>query len=161
MAGEISTNPAWRARRRRIVLPPLLIGLVLLVLAGWAYAQQTASARRAVTTTAVIEELHQGPFREEETGQRTSTMSAAVRYQVDGADIRTQLRLGECGPTRCPPYQRGDRVAVAYNPDKVTDAGLAAYRSGRYPLPGALVLTLVVLGGLCLLVAVVSLVVGP
>jgi len=42
MAGEISTNPAWRARRRRKVLGPLLLGLTLLALAGWAYRQLCA-----------------------------------------------------------------------------------------------------------------------
>jgi Protein of unknown function (DUF3592) len=138
MAGEISTNPAWRARRRRKVLRRLLLGLTLLALAGWAYADQTAATRRAVTTTAVIEEVHQGPFHDTETGQRTFEVLGTVRYQVDGAGVRTRVTLvrGCDGSARClRRYQPGDRVAVAHDPDHPSGAALAIDRHGRWPVP--------------------------
>jgi hypothetical protein len=161
MARGIGTNPAWRARRRRVVLPPGLLAVTLLALAGWAYANQTAAARRAISTTAVIEDLGQGPGRESQTGARTVALWGTVRYQVNGSDVRARVVLGECRGARCPSYRRGDRVTVAYDPDRVTDAGLLAYRGGRYPMPDARVVILAALGGLCLLVAVFYLVHGP
>jgi hypothetical protein len=90
--------------------------VTLLALAGWAYANQTAAARRAVATPAVIEEVHQGPGRESQTGERTAAQWGTVRYQVDGANVRAQVGLGVCGTAGCPPYKWGDRVTVAYNP---------------------------------------------
>lgn len=165
MAGKISTNPAWRARRRRKVLPPLLIGVTLLALAGWAYATQRASSRRAVTTTAAIEEVHQGPFHDDtQTGQRTFEVLGTVRYQVDGADVRATVTLvrGCDGGTLClRGYQPGDQVAVAYDPDHTSDAALAIDRHGRYPVPGKGVLLLGLLAGLFLVAAIVNLILGP
>jgi hypothetical protein len=164
MAGEISTNPAWRARRRRKVLGPLLLGLTLLALVGWAYAAQTAATRRAVTTTAVIQEVHQGPFHDSETGQRTFEMLGTVRYQVDGTGVRATVTLGRgCdGSARClRRYQSGDQVAVAYDPDHTGDAALAIDRHGRWPLPGRVVLLLGLLAGLFLAAAIVGFVLGP
>jgi Protein of unknown function (DUF3592) len=163
MAGKVSTNPAWRARRRRKVLPPLLIGVILLALAGWAYADQTASTRRAVTTTAVIEEVHQGPFHDSQTGERSYELLGKVRYQVEGADVRATVTLGRCGGTTVclRRYQPGDRVAVAYDPSNATDIALAIDRHGRYPVPAGRVLILAMLAGGCLLVAILNLVLGP
>jgi hypothetical protein len=155
VAGKISTNPAWRARRRRTLLPPLLLAMALLALAGWAYANQTAAARRAIPTPAVIEEVRQGPSHESQTGERTAPQWGTVRYQVDGANVRAQVGLGWCGTAGCPPYKRGDRVTVAYDPRNVNDAELTVYRGGRYPIPGAWVLILGTLGGLCLLAVIV------
>jgi Protein of unknown function (DUF3592) len=161
MAGAIGTNPAWRARRRRVVLPPLLLAVTLLALAGWAYANQTTAARHAISTTAVIEDLGQGPGHESQTGERTAAQWGTVRYQVNGSDVRARVGLGECRSAWCPPYHRGDRVTVAYHPDRVTDAELVAYRGGRYPVPDARVVILGALGGLCLLVVIFYLVHGP
>jgi Protein of unknown function (DUF3592) len=165
MAGEISTNPAWRARRRRRMLLPLLIGVTLLALAGWAYATQTATTRRAVTTTAVIQEVHQGPFHDDaQTGSRTFEMLGTVRYQVDGANVRATVTLVRTcdGSTLCVRrYQPGDQVAVAYDPDHTSDAALAIDRHGRYPVPGKGVLLLGLLAGLFLAAATVIFVLGP
>lgn len=164
MAGEISTNPAWRARRRRKVLGPLLLGLTLLTLAGWAYAAQTAGLRRAVTATAVIQEVHQGPFHDTQTGERTFEVLGTVRYQVDGTGVRATVTLvrGCDGSARClHRYQPGDQVAVAYDPDHTGEAALATDRHGRWPLPGPVVLLLGLLAGLFLTAAIVSFVLGP
>jgi hypothetical protein len=163
VAGEISTNPAWRARRRRRVLGPLLLGLTLLALAGWAYAAQAAATRRAVTTTAVIDEVHQGPFHDSQTGERTFEVVGAVRYVVDGTAVRATVTLvRRCdGSALClRRYQPGDQVAVAYDPDRTSDAALAIDRHGRYPLPGPLVLVLGLLAGLSLTAAIVVFVLG-
>jgi uncharacterized protein DUF3592 len=164
MAGEISTNPAWRARRRRKVLGPLLGGLTLLALAGWAYAAQTAGSRRAVTAIAVVQEVHQGPFRDTQTGERPFEVLGTVRYQVDGTGVRATVTLvrGCDGSARClRRYQPGDQVAVAYDPDHPGEAALAIDRHGRWPLPGPVVLLLGLLAGLSLTAAIVSLVLGP
>jgi len=164
MAGEISTNPAWRARRRRKVLRPLLLGLTLLALAGWAYAAQTAGLRRAVTTTGVIQEVHQSPFHDTQTGERTFEVLGTVRYQVDGGGVHATVTLvrGCDGNALClRRYQPGDQVAVAYDPDHPSEAALAIERHGRWPLPGRLVLLLGLLAGLFLAAAVVTFVLGP
>jgi hypothetical protein len=138
--------------------------VTLLAFAGWAYAAQTASTRRAVTTTAVIEEVHHGPFQDTQTGERTFDVRGRVRYQVDGTDLRatvTLVRGCDASPVCLHRYQAGHQVAVAYDPDHPSDAALGIDGHGRYPVPGRLVLLLRLLAGLFLASAIVSFVLGP
>jgi hypothetical protein len=62
----------------------LMIGLLLLGLAAWRLASRTAFADRAVTATAVIDDVDQGPFLQSQDVQRSFTAYATVRYGVDG-----------------------------------------------------------------------------
>jgi hypothetical protein len=164
MADKISTNPAWRARRRRKMLLPLLIGVTLLALAGWAYATQTSFARHAVTTTAAVQEVHQGPFHDSQTGRRTFAVLGTVRYQVDQVDVRATVTLvAHCdgSPPCLRRYQPGDQVAVAYDPDHPREAVPAIGRPVRYPAPAEPVVLLIILACMFLGAAIAIYVLGP
>ena len=144
---------AWHARRRRILL---MIGLLLFALAAWRFASRTAFADRAVTATAVIDDLSQGPFLASEDGRRSFTVYATVRYDVDGT--LTQGRVALSGPSR---HRRGDRIAVAYDPQQVSSVDLASRVVGRHPLLDRWVLALVLTGVVFLTAAAVDMVRGP
>jgi hypothetical protein len=149
----------WRPRRRRILL---LIGLLLLALAAWRLASRTAFADRAVTATAVIDDLSQGPFLASEDGRRSFTVYATVRYDVDGTLTRGRVALSGCRGGDCPARrQRGDTITVAYDPQQVTSVDLASRVVGRHPLLDPWVLALVLMGVTFLVVAAVNQVRGP
>jgi Protein of unknown function (DUF3592) len=159
MASNGSPDRAtWRPRRGRILL---LIGLLLLALAAWRFAGRTAFADRAVTATAVIDDLSQGPFLQSEDGRRSFTVYATVRYDVDGTPTQGRIALSGCRDT-CPARrQRGDTITVAYDPRQVTSVDLASRVVGRHPLLDPWVLALVLMGVTFLVVAAVNQVRGP
>ena len=160
MASNGSPDRAtWRPRRGRILL---LIGLLLLALAAWRLASRTAFADRAVTATAVIDDLSQGPFLQSEDGRRSFTVYATVRYDVDGTLTRGRVALSGCRGGACPARrQRGDTITVAYDPQQVTSVDLASRVVGRHPLLDPWVLSLVLMGVTFLVVAAVNQVRGP
>jgi hypothetical protein len=159
MANSGSPDHAtWHPRRRRILL---MIGLLLFALAGWRFASRTAFADRAVTATAVIDDLSQGPFLQAEDGRRSFTVYATVRYDVDGTLTRGRVALSGCRGA-CPArHRRGDTVAVAYDPQQVNRVDLASRVVGRHPLLDPWVLALVLMGVSFLVAAAVNLVQGP
>ena len=152
-------HTSWHPRRRRILL---LIGLLLLALAAWRFASRTAFADRAVTTTAVIDDLSQGPFLQSEDGRRSFTVYATVRYEVDGTLTQGRVVLSGCRGGACPArHQRGETITVAYDPQQVTSVDLASRVVGRHPLLDPWVLALVLLGVSFLVAAAVNMVRGP
>jgi hypothetical protein len=141
----------WHPRRGRILL---MIGLLLLGLAGWRFAGRAAFAGRAVIATAVIEDVAQGPFVAAEDVRRSFTVYAIVRYEVDGTLVRGRVALGGCRGGVCPArYERGDTVTVAYDPRRVSSVDLAGRVVGRHPLLDRWVLALLLVGVLLLVVA--------
>jgi hypothetical protein len=116
-----------------------------------------------VPATAVIEEIHQGPFQESQEGEQTFELLGRVRYQIDGTDVRVTVTLGRCGGTAlCPPLPAGRPGRRRLRPDNTThDAVLAKGRHGRYPAPDGRSLILGALAGAFLLLAIVNLVSGP
>jgi hypothetical protein len=149
----------WHPRRRRILL---MIGLLLFALAAWRLASRTAFADRAVTATAVIDDVDQGPFLQSEDGRRSFTVYATVRYEVDGTLTQGRVVLSGCRGGACPArHQRGDTIAVAYDPQQVTSVDLASRVVGRHPLLDPWVLALVLMGVSFLVAATVNLVRGP
>jgi hypothetical protein len=93
----------WRPRRRRILL---MIGLPLLGLAAWRFASRAAFADRAVTATAVIEDVSQGPFLASEDVRRSFAAYAIVRYERDGT-----LAQARCAQ-RLPPWRLPSQVSA-------------------------------------------------
>jgi Protein of unknown function (DUF3592) len=160
MASNASPDRAsWRPRRRRILL---MIGLLLLAFAAWRFAGRTAFADRAVTATAVIDDLSQGPFLASEDGRRSLTVYAAVRYEVDGTLTQGRVALSGCRGGACPArHRRGDTITVAYDPQQVTSVDLASRVVGRHPLLDPWVLALVLIGVSLLVAAAVNQVRGP
>jgi hypothetical protein len=149
-------HTSWHPRRRRILL---LIGLLLLALAAWRFASRTAFADRAVTTTAVIDDLSQGPFLQSEDGRRSFTVYATVRYEVDGTLTQGRVALSGCRGGACPArHQRGETITVAYDPQRVNSVDLASRVVGRHPLLDPPVLALVLMGVSFLVAAAVSMV---
>jgi hypothetical protein len=147
---------AWHARRRRIVLLPMLIGLLLFALAAWRLASRTAFADRAVTATAVIHDVHQAPLQAED-GQRSFTAYAIVHYDVDGTLARGRVALSGCRRGACPSSrQRGETVTIAYDSQQVDSVDLASRVVGRHPLLDPWVLALVLMGVLFLVAAAVN-----
>jgi hypothetical protein len=166
MASNGSADRAgWHARRRRIVQIPMMIGLLLFALAAWRLASRTAFADRAVTATAVIDDVDQGPFLQSEDGQRSFTAYATVRYQVDGTLTQGRVALSGCRRGGCPSrHLRGETVTIAYDPQQVDSVDLASRVVGRHPLLDPGVLALVLMGVVFLVAAAVnavSLVLGP
>ena len=153
-----SDRATWHPRWRRILL---MIGLLLLAFAAWRLASRAAFADRAVTATAVIDDLSQGPFLQSEDGRRSLTVYASVRYEVDGtlAQGRVALsgRRGACPARR----QRGDTITVAYDPRQVNRVDLASRVVGRHPLLDPWVLALVLMCVSLLVAAAVNQVRGP
>jgi len=166
MASNPSPDRAtWHSRRRRIVLIPMMIGLLLFSLATWRFASRTAFAHRAVTTTAVIDDAYQGPFLTSEDGQRSFTVYATVHYDVDGTLTQGRVALSGCRSGACPSsHQRGDTITIAYDPQQVNNVDLASRVVGRPPLLDPWVLALVLMGVIFLVAAavnMVNLVLGP
>jgi Protein of unknown function (DUF3592) len=155
----------WHSRRRRIVQIPMLIGLLLLALAAWRVASRTALAHRAVTATAVIHDVHQGPFLQAEDGQRSFTAYATVRYEVDGTLTQGRVTLSGCRSGACPSrHQRGETITIAYDPQQADKVDLASRVVGRHPLLDPTVLALVLMGVVFLVAAAVNavnMVLGP
>jgi hypothetical protein len=162
MASNGSPDRApWHPRRRRIVLIAMMIGLLLFALAAWRLASRTALADRAVTTTAVIDDVYQGPFLESEDVRRSFTVYAAVHYDVDGTLARARVALSGCRGGACPArHQRGDTIAIAYDPQQVNRVDLASRVVGRHPLRDRWVLALVLMGVSFLVAAIVNMVRG-
>jgi Protein of unknown function (DUF3592) len=156
MASNGSPDRAtWHRRRRRTLL---MIGLLLLALAAWRLASRTAFADRAVTATAVIDDLSHGPFLQSEDGRRSFTVYATVHYDVDGTLTQGRVVLSGCRGA-CPArHRRGDTVTVAYDPQQVTSVDLASRVVGRHPLQDPWVLALVLMGVGFLVAAAVNLV---
>jgi Protein of unknown function (DUF3592) len=149
----------WRPRRRHILL---MIGLLLLAFAAWRFTGRAAFADRAVTTTAVIDDLSQGPFLASEDGRRSFTVYAAVRYEVDGTLTQGRVVLSGCRSGACPARrQRGDTITVAYDPQQVTSVDLASRVVGRHPLLDPWVLALVLMGVSFLVATAVNTARGP
>lgn len=163
MASNRSPDRApWHARRHRIVLIAMLIGLLLLGLAAWRLASRTAFADRAVIATAVIDDVDQGPFLQSEDGRRSFTVYATVRYEVDGTLAQGRVALSGCGRGGCPASrQRGDTITIAYDPRQVNSFDLASRVVDRRPLLDPRVLALVLMGMGFLVAAAVNLVLGP
>jgi hypothetical protein len=151
-----SDRATWHPRRRRILL---MIGLLLLALAAWRFASRAAFADRAVTTTAVIDDLSHGPFLQSEDGRRSFTVHATVRYDVDGTLTQGRVVLSGCRGGACPArHRRGDPITVAYDPQQVTSVDLASRVVGRHPLLDPWVLALVLMGVSFLVAAAVNMV---
>jgi Protein of unknown function (DUF3592) len=149
----------WHPRRRRILL---MIGLLLLALAAWRFSSRTAFADRAVTATAVIDDVSQGPFLQSEDGRRSFTVYATVRYEVDGTLTQGRVALSGCRRGACPARrQRGETITIAYDPQQVNRVDLASRVVGRHPLLDPPVLALVLMGVIFLLAAAVNTVLGP
>jgi hypothetical protein len=160
MASNGSPDHATRRLRRRRSL--LIIGLLLLALAGWRVASRTAFADRAVTAPAVIAELDQGPFLASEDGRRSFTVYATVGYQVDGTPTRGRVALSGCRAGACPASrQRGETIAIAYDPQQVSRVEVASRVAGWYPLLDPWVLGLALIGVGLLVAAAGDLVRGP
>jgi hypothetical protein len=157
MASNGSPDRAtWHARRRRIVQIAMLIGLLLFALAAWRLASRTALADRAVTATAVIDDVDQGPFLQSEDGRRSFTAYATVRYDVDGTPTQGRVALSGCRGA-CPArHQRGDTVTIAYDPQQVDSVDLASRVVGRHPLLDPWVGALVLMGVAFLAAAAVN-----
>jgi Protein of unknown function (DUF3592) len=170
-AGQMRTDMAgygspdhtiWPAHRRRIALVAMMTGLLLCALAAWRFSSRTAFADRAVTATAVIDDVDQGPFLASEDGQRSFTVYATVRYHVDGTLAQGRVSLSGCGRGACPArHQRGDTITIAYDPRQVTSIDLASRVVGRHPLLDPRVLALVLLGVSFLVAAAVNLLRSP
>jgi hypothetical protein len=149
----------WRPRRRRILL---MIGLPLLGLAAWRFASRAAFADRAVTATAVIEDVSQGPFLASEDVRRSFAAYAIVRYERDGTLAQGRVALSGCRRGACPArYQRGDTVTVAYDPQQINTVDLAGRVVGRHPLLDRWVLALLLMGVVFLVAAAGDMVPGP
>jgi Protein of unknown function (DUF3592) len=149
----------WHPRRRRILL---MIGLLLLALAAWRFSSRTAFADRAVTATAVIDDVSQGPFLQSEDGRRSFTVYATVRYEVDGTLTQGRVALSGCRRGACPASrQRGETITIAYDPQQVNRVDLASRVVGRHPLLDPPVLALVLMGVSFLVAAAVNQVRGP
>jgi hypothetical protein len=159
MASNGSPDRAtWHPRRGRILL---MIGLLLLALAAWRFADRTAFADRAVTSAAVIDDLSQGPFLQSEDGRRSFTVYATVRYDVDGTLTQGRVALSGCRGA-CPARrQRGDTITVAYDPQQVNRVDLASRVVGRHPLLDPWVQALVLMGMSFLVAAAVNTARGP
>jgi hypothetical protein len=160
MASNGSPDRAtWHARQRRTVLILMVVGLLLLVFAAWRLASRTAFADRAVTVTAVIEEVVQGPFLQSEDGQRSFTAYATVRYDADGTLTQGRVALSGCRRGACPArYQRGEMITVAYDPQQVDSVDLASRVVGRHPFLDQWVLAMVLMGVVFLVAAAVNMV---
>ncbi|MGH3387528.1 MAG: DUF3592 domain-containing protein [Actinomadura sp.] len=117
----------WPGRlRRSYVWGPLLAGVILLGFAAWWYAGTMAFTRRAVPTTAVIEEVQRpAPVRRED-GLSTHSFYGVVRYSVDGRVTRSRVLLYSCKSSSCAFSRRpGDTVEIAYDPRRPVRATLA------------------------------------
>jgi hypothetical protein len=155
-------HTTWPARRRRIVLIAMMIGLLLLGLAAWRLASRTAFADRAVIATAVIDDVSQGPFLASEDVRRSFTAYATVRYEVDGTLAKGRVALSGCGRGGCPASrQRGDTITIAYDPQQVNRVDLASRVIGRHPLLDRWVLALLLMGVGFLVVAAVNPLLNP
>jgi hypothetical protein len=131
----------------------VVAGLVCLAVAGVAVATRSASQRRGVEATAVVESTERGAFVESETGQRSFPVYGHVRYDVDGSPVQSTVRLGTCGAGDCPFLDRRDQqVRVVYDVDHPGSARLAGSVAGS-PLLQPLVL---LFGGLGLLLLVAA-----
>src|SRR4051794_19926529 len=92
----------WPARLRHpSVWGLFLAGLALFGGAAWWYTTNTAFARRAVPTTAVIQQVFSPARLEHEYGPPDLVVRGILRYQVNGRTIHTQVRLATCSTGAC------------------------------------------------------------
>jgi hypothetical protein len=109
----------------------VVAGLACLAVAGVTVATRSASARRSVPVTAVVEAAERGALVESETGQRSFPVLGHVRDDVDGSPVRSTVILGTCGAGACPSLERRDQqVRVGYDVDRPGSARLAASVAG-------------------------------
>ena len=135
----------------------MVAGLACLAVAGVAVATRTATERRSVPVTAVVESTWRGANVESETGQRGFRVHGRVRYDVDGSPVRSTMLLGTCRAGPCPFLQRRDQqVRVVYDVDHPGSARLAASVAGS-PWLSPLVLVFGGLGLLLLAAAAINL----
>jgi hypothetical protein len=88
----------------------------------------------AVTATAVIDDVSQGPFLQSEDGRRSFTVYATVRYEVDGTLTQGRVVLSGCRGGACPArHRRGETITVAYDPSGSPASTLPAVSSAGIP----------------------------
>ncbi|WP_062435252.1 DUF3592 domain-containing protein [Herbidospora daliensis] len=121
---------------------------VLLVVAGWRYADQTSFARRSVVTTGTVADVIRSGVFYQDDGPAITDYSGRVHYQVKGADVLSnRLKLVSCSLPSCPVPTAGQTVTVAYDTHNFN----RAVRSGpgglpHWPMPNVIVLVCGVLG---------------
>lgn len=122
--------------RESYVWVPLLAGALLLGLATWWYADDTAFRRRAVTTSAVIEQLWRPPPVHRDDGLSAHSVQGRVRFRADGAVTRANVVLYKCVSSSCVfSAKAGDTVEIAYDPREPTRAVRATVAEGAL-IPG-------------------------
>jgi hypothetical protein len=128
---RIGRRELWRARlygwrerlRRPAVWGLLLSGLAILVGAGWWYAEETSFARRAVSTSAVIQQVDPPIRIENQDGPPALVVHGVLRFRVDGRTIHARVRLATCSTSACAAAIRnrqGRLITIAYDPERVT-----------------------------------------
>jgi hypothetical protein len=112
--------------RQSLVWRPLAVGLVLVAVAAWWYADSTAFRRRAVTTAAVIDEVGRAAPRAGENGLSTRRFYGIVSYTVGNRVTRAQVLLYTCASTSCVfRGTPGDTIEIAYDPRQSSRAVMA------------------------------------
>jgi hypothetical protein len=134
---------------------PLLVSVIgLAVTVWWWYTGRPPFARHdTVTTTAVIEEVRQGPPLENPDGPKNYQVNATVRYVVHGADVRATVRLGMCPTPPCSLARQGQTISIGYDPRYPAQAFLAPPEASWQPPFGLIVLGVV--GVACIAIAAV------
>jgi hypothetical protein len=141
----------------------------MLGLAVWGYRTQSANdtqfAAHAVTTTAVIDSVFEGPPYQSQSGPPWHDVYAVVQFTAAGKLAHAQVTVVTGCTSAClPVYQAGSKVRIAYDSQNVSDA-VIIFGRGPYKGPsGHLnldILALAALGILALMVAVMNLVVSP
>src|SRR5215217_7368460 len=145
MASNRSPDRAtWHARRRRIVLFPMMIGLLLFPLAAWRYASRTALAHRAVTTTAVIDDVQHGRSLRQRTGSAPSASTPPSATRSTARSPTAALHSTTAPPSSADPAIReATRSPSPTTHSRSTASTLPAVSSAGIPA-GPMVL---VLGG--------------
>jgi hypothetical protein len=144
------------------------IALALFGLAVWGYRTQSANdiqfTAHAVTTTAVIDRILEGPLNQNQYGPPWHDEYAVVRFTAAGKLAHAQVTLNAgCTGACLPAYQPGGKVRIAYDSQNVSDAVII---SGRGPYKGSSVhvnpgiVMLAICGMLALVIAMLNLVLG-
>ncbi|GAA4577033.1 hypothetical protein [Planotetraspora kaengkrachanensis] len=145
---------------RRHVLLLLGIAIVSLAFATWSYADATAFARRALITTATIEEVLRRPAYGVD-GLTGTAISARVRYTAGGEEIVKVIPLSHCDGAGqvCFLDKPGDMIRLAYDPGDVGRTALAPRgEPPAWPWPGLRTGIGLLVGVVCLVAAVINVV---
>ncbi|MCT9931521.1 hypothetical protein N5079_14990 [Planotetraspora sp. A-T 1434] len=142
---------------RRHVLPLLGIGLPLLALSIWLYADQASFARRAIVTTGTVQEVLRGAPIYRDDGQTSVRINGRVRYTANNVEIVSVVPLGSCGgglAATCVSSKAGDTIKVAYDPTDVGRAKVVPW-SGlpMWPVPHVLIWATALISLVCLVAA--------